>query len=130
MLIIQTDGSFDQKTKRAAAAFIIKDFNSKEVIATKALLITATDNHQAEFVALILALEYLIATKKTLETIAIQSDSKGLIDAIDKNYSKNYSESLQEITKRLQQFNMYYTKLLADKENKAAHNLAVNILHH
>ena len=128
MLIVQTDGAFDQKTNTSAISYIIKDFSSKKVLTSYSGLTNAADNHQAEFLALTKALEYLVNQEMSDNTISIQSDSKGLLDAVNKDYSKHYPTNIAEITRLLSQFSLYYTKLLKDKDNKAAHQLATTAL--
>lgn len=129
MLIIKTDAAFDPVTKNASIAYVIQDFTSKRIIASNAKRINVQDNHQAEFEALIDALKYLIDHDLTESIIEILTDSKGLFLSIEKSYSKSYPAESQLITDLLSQFNLYYTKLISDKENKHAHRLANTALH-
>lgn len=129
MLIIQTDAAFEPRTKLASYAFVVKDFSTKKELVAKAELITALDNHEAEFIALTKALEYLIEANLQDNILDILTDSKGLALSLQKNYSKAYPARIAEIMQLLEQFNLYYTKLISDKENKHAHRLAISALH-
>lgn len=129
MLQVYTDAAFEPTTTKASIAYVVKDFSSKEVILQQALLVTAADNHQAEFYALLHVVQALRQAGLQQETIQFNSDSKALILAVDKNYSKKYPELLAAITAELKHFPFYYTKLIADNRNIVAHQLAIKKLH-
>ncbi|MGC6767869.1 ribonuclease HI family protein [Enterococcus sp. LJL51] len=83
-------------------------------------------NHEAEFKILILALEWLINHQFTTTSIFLHSDSKTVVQTIDKNYTGN--PVFQPYLKRFQQLESHFTLLLIqwipENKNKGADNLA------
>ncbi len=83
-----------------------------------------TNNHQAEFIALVRGLE---EAKKTGSTfISVRSDSKIVVSSIEKNYVKNeeFKPYLQHAQTLIEEFELFFIKWIPDKENKAADALA------
>lgn len=83
-----------------------------------------TNNHQAEFIALVRGLE---EAKKTGSTfISVRSDSKIVVSSIEKNYVKNeeFKPYLQHAQQLIEEFELFFIKWIPDKENKAADALA------
>lgn len=83
-----------------------------------------TNNHQAEFIALVRGLE---EAKKTGSTfISVRSDSKIVVSSIEKSYVKNeeFKPYLQHAQTLIEEFDLFFIKWIPDKENKAADALA------
>ena len=83
-----------------------------------------TNNHQAEFTALIRGLEE--AKKIGVSFVSMRSDSKIVVSSIEKNYVKNeeFKPFLERAQALIEQFDLFFIKWIPDKENKAADALA------
>ena len=83
-----------------------------------------TNNHQAEFTALVRGLEE--AKKIGASFVSMRSDSKIVVSSIEKNYVKNeeFKPFLQRAQLLIDQFDLFFIKWIPDKENKAADALA------
>ena len=83
-----------------------------------------TNNHIAEFTALIRGLEEALKIGATF--VSMRSDSKIVVSSIEKEYVKNeeFKPFLLEAMALIKQFELYFIKWIPDKENKAADALA------
>lgn len=83
-------------------------------------------NHEAEFIALVTGLSYLVEHKMNKESLHIFSDSKIVISALEKNYVKNevFKPHLHQLRSLLNQFEVYLVEWIPDTKNKGADNLA------
>lgn len=83
-----------------------------------------TNNHVAEFIALIRALEE--AKKLGTNLVSIRSDSKIVVASIDKQYvkSEEYKPYLEQALKLAEEFSLFFIKWIPDSQNKAADALA------
>ncbi|SFH59930.1 ribonuclease HI family protein [Pisciglobus halotolerans] len=83
-------------------------------------------NHEAEFIAVIKGLEYIIAENLIDSLLYIYSDSKIVVSAIQKNYVKNksFQPLLQEIRQLLVYFPFYLVEWIPEAQNKGADHLA------
>ncbi|MBM7607532.1 ribonuclease HI [Lysinibacillus composti] len=83
-----------------------------------------TNNHIAEFTALIRALEE--AKKLSTNLISIRSDSKIVVTSVDKQYvkSEEYKPYLEQALKLAEEFSLFFIKWIPDSQNKAADALA------
>ncbi|MCM3721799.1 reverse transcriptase-like protein [Solibacillus isronensis] len=83
-----------------------------------------TNNHQAEFTALLRGLEE--ALKIGSSFVSMRSDSKIVVSSIDKAYVKNeeFKPYLEQALALIEQFDLFFIKWIPDKENKAADVLA------
>ncbi|WP_280771872.1 reverse transcriptase-like protein [Salipaludibacillus daqingensis] len=82
-------------------------------------------NHEAEFHACIKGL--LVCKEHQFSTVSIRSDSKVLVQAVEKEYVKNptFKPLLQEILSIIQEdFDYVFIKWIPSKSNKEADNLA------
>lgn len=88
------------------------------------------DNHHAEFIAMITALEYIIATYDKDELIFIYSDSKVVVTAIERNSAKNewQQQYVARMNALLERLSNYYVQWYSDKDNKMADTLAKRAL--
>ncbi len=83
-----------------------------------------TNNHIAEFTALIRGLEEAMKLNATL--ISLRSDSKIVVASIEKCYVKNeqFKPLLERALTLIQQFELFFIKWIPEKENRAADALA------
>lgn len=88
-----------------------------------------TNNHIAEFQALIRALEE--AKKLNGTIVSIRSDSKVVVQSIEKEYVKNeeYKQLLAKALQLSEQFDLFFIKWIPDQQNKAADALAREAIH-
>ena len=78
-----------------------------------------TNNHQAEFIALVRGLEE--AHKTGTSIVSMRSDSKIVVSSIDKAYVKNeeFKPYLEKALELIEKFELFFIKWIPDKENKA-----------
>lgn len=83
-------------------------------------------NHEAEFIALVKGLTYLVDHNMTTDMLQIFSDSKIVVSALEKNYVKNevFKPHLQQLKLLLKYFELYLIEWIPDSQNKGADNLA------
>lgn len=83
-----------------------------------------TNNHVAEFSALIRGLEE--AKKLGTDIVSVRSDSKIVVGSIEKQFVKNeeYKPFLEKALQLTNQFQLFFIKWIPDHENKAADALA------
>ncbi|KGR74199.1 reverse transcriptase-like protein [Ureibacillus sinduriensis] len=83
-----------------------------------------TNNHVAEFIALIRALEEVKKIGSSL--ISMRSDSKIVVASIEKQYVKNeeYKPYLEQALQIIETMELFFIKWIPDSQNKAADALA------
>jgi ribonuclease HI len=81
-------------------------------------------NHEAEYEALIIALDLCI--EKGLTSASFRTDSKLIDDAIEKRYVKNtrFQPYLEKAIERIEQFDLFFMKWVPSNQNKNADALA------
>lgn len=127
-VIINTDGACWGNPGPGAIGAILKDTKGK-VIASISKAIGQTTNNQAEYQAMIAALE--TALELGAGNIEVLSDSELMVRQINGEYRvKNVSiKPLYQRIKDLQrQFKSFTIKHIPDEENSEAHNLASKAL--
>ncbi|MFH1032514.1 MAG: ribonuclease HI family protein [Chloroflexota bacterium] len=127
-VIINTDGACWGNPGPGAVGAILKDARGK-VVASVSRAIGQTTNNQAEYRAVIAALETALGLGASI--IELRSDSELLVRQIDGEYRvKNVSlKPLHQRVKDLQkQFSSFTIKHVPDEENSEAHNLASKAL--
>lgn len=88
-------------------------------------------NHEAEFLALETGLEEALQRQLHKQNTFLFSDSKVVVETIDKNYSHNplFKPYLKRIQELIQKFDLLIIQWLPEKQNKGADNLARQGLH-
>lgn len=81
-----------------------------------------TDNHTAEFHALIKGLQVAIRLQSSL--VSVRSDSKIVVSSIEKRYAKHYAPLVEEALALIDQIELFFIKWIPDEQNKAADALA------
>lgn len=86
--------------------------------------INVTDNHHAEFQALVRGLKEAVALKPSI--VSVRSDSKIVVASIEKRYVKKdtYKIWLDEALALIDQLPLFFIKWIPDDQNKAADALA------
>lgn len=82
-------------------------------------------NHEAEFYAVRHALE-ICQDQFAGEILSFRSDSKIVVDSIQKNYTKNkaFAPLLEEISTRIESFPYVFFKWIPERQNNHADKLA------
>lgn len=129
MVQIFTDGAAQGNPGNAAIGIVLKD-NEKNTTMHFSHFIGTYDTQQAEFIAVIYALK--LAKQYHMTSIILHTDSKTVVDSIDKAYIKQplYQPLLNEILNLLTEFDLFFIKWIARHENKNADHLAKQALHH
>lgn len=83
-----------------------------------------TNNHVAEFIALIRGLEE--AKKLGTSFVSVRSDSKIVVNSVEKRYVKNevFKPYLETALKLVEEFELFFIKWIPEQQNKAADRLA------
>ncbi|MDT8859901.1 reverse transcriptase-like protein [Alkalihalobacillus sp. MEB130] len=81
-------------------------------------------NHEAEYEALIIALDLCI--ERGVNMVSFRTDSKLIDDAIEKRYVKNkrFQPYLEKAIARIEQFDLFFIKWVPSNQNKQADSLA------
>ncbi|WP_225047218.1 ribonuclease HI family protein [Lacticaseibacillus kribbianus] len=79
-------------------------------------------NHDAEFQAVIIGLTRLIGQRRT-KAVTLYSDSKIVIDALDKRYAKHYGDDVAQLEALVPKFGLLLWQWVPDRQNHA-HALA------
>ncbi|MGM9923645.1 MAG: reverse transcriptase-like protein [Bacillus sp. (in: firmicutes)] len=82
------------------------------------------DNHEAEYWALIKALE--ICCRKQAQTVSFRTDSQAIWSAMEKEFAKNkkYSPLLEQAVALSKNIPLFFIKWIPSSENKSADELA------
>jgi len=91
--------------------------------------IAPTDNHSAEFQALLRGMEE--AAKLTTGIVSIRSDSQIVVMAVEKEYVKRdaHKSILAQILAISKTFDFFFIKWIPDADNRAADALAREAIH-
>ena len=91
--------------------------------------IEPTDNHTAEFQALLRGLEE--TAKLTTGMVSARSDSQIVVMAVEKEFVKNekHKQTLTSILAIAKTFDFFFIKWIPDVENRAADALAREVIH-
>jgi ribonuclease HI len=87
------------------------------------------DNHEAEYCALIKALE--ICIEKGYTVVSFRTDSQAVDRAIEKEFAKNktYSHLLENALNLSRKLDLFFMKWIPSSENKVADELARIAIH-
>lgn len=129
MIKIYTDAAFHPQTHQAGLAILINQDGQQT--GYKIHVTSVEDNHQAEFMALAEALKLLEAEDLLSETLFFYSDSKIVVQSVEKTYVKEsfYQPLLADILVRYQQISLAFIQWIPEKENRGADALAKQALH-
>ncbi|MBS9338305.1 ribonuclease HI family protein [Fructobacillus sp. M2-14] len=126
MIQIQTDAAFRKRDEKASAGIIFIKDKVQHPYAT--ILDKCTDNHEAEFMALLFGLKTVQAELSKTEMLEIQSDSKLLVSSMQKRYAKHYQEYVDEILAMLPNPELTFFVWVKDSNNRGPHDLALRAL--
>lgn len=121
MLELYTDGASAGNPGKSGIGIYIRGEGHHIRISEK---IDPTDNHQAEFQAMLRGLQEVATLTNGM--VSARSDSQIVVQAIEKKYVKNevYGKYLRDILQIIDQFDYFFIKWIPEKENRAADALA------
>ena len=87
------------------------------------------ENHEAEYHALIKALE--ICVKNKYKIVSFRTDSQAIHSAMEKQFAKNkrYAPLLAQALDLVNQLDLFFIKWIPSSENKSADQLARRAIH-
>jgi ribonuclease HI len=87
------------------------------------------ENHEAEYHALIKALE--ICVENRYRTVSFRTDSQAIHLAMEKEFAKNkkYAQLLAQALELMKQLDLFFIKWIPSSENKSADQLARRAIH-
>ncbi|XJS11496.1 ribonuclease HI family protein [Aerococcaceae bacterium WGS1372] len=124
MIKIYSDAAFKQKTREVGIG--IQIISEEQRILNKTYIPWVFDNHVAEFLALISALNYVTTNFELDQAVLFYSDSRILIESLEKAYSKHdeYSKPLAYLLNQLDTIPLFFPKWIPEAQNKGADHLA------
>ncbi|MGO4937017.1 ribonuclease HI family protein [Fundicoccus sp. Sow4_H7] len=125
MIKIYCDGAYQLSTKKAGIGIHFY-FDDEHVIYRKSFD-NLHDNHEAEFLAVIHALEELNQRQvDKQQLIVIHTDSKIVASSLEKQFVKKqlYHNLLMQIIQLMQAYPLAFVKWIPEKENLGADALA------
>ncbi|KMY54563.1 ribonuclease H [Bacillus sp. FJAT-27231] len=116
MFEVYTDGASTGSPGWAGAGVFIKDGARVD---RYSFPLGVRDTHEAEFLAVIKALELL--KERQAATVSLRSDSQTVVQAIEKKYihKEIYKPLLHEILSLSKEFPLFFVKWIPSKENRA-----------
>ena len=127
MLQIYTDAATQNQTGPSGVGILI--IHQKQQIQLSIPLIKHYTNHQAEFIAQIIAFKYIYQKFKNYdELLLFHTDSKIVAQTIGKNHATaNFADLYQDLQGYYAQANAF-CKWIPESQNKGADNLAKQAL--
>lgn len=121
MIELYVDGASAGNPGKSGIGIFLKGEGHHLLLAEK---IDPTDNHSAEFQALIRGLEE--AAKRTTGIVSARSDSQIVVNSVDNQFVKNplYKKYLADILKLADGFEYFFIKWIPTDQNRAADALA------
>lgn len=86
-------------------------------------------NHEAEFLAAITGLQAMADRGLAGQNVQLISDSKLVIDALNKGYVKHYADLYERLVDAAAPFPLVIPTWQNDRQNRRAHDLAQMALH-
>lgn len=122
MIEIQVDGASKGNPGISGAGIVIRNDGRIYEYSFPLGIVT---NHEAEFIAVIKGLE-ICRREFPHKVLAFQTDSKIVVDSIEKNYVKNslFKPLLAKINELREPFSLFFIKWIPSEQNKHADRLA------
>ncbi|GGI12373.1 MULTISPECIES: reverse transcriptase-like protein [Gottfriedia] len=121
MIEVYIDGASKGNPGPSGAGVFIKGIKEPVFLS---IPLESMSNHEAEFHALLIALEYCV--KNDLTMVSFRTDSKIVEQSIDKEYSKNeiFIPLLEKSLLLINQLDLFFIKWIPSNLNKVADELA------
>lgn len=127
MIKIYTDASTKGNPGPTGIGIVIVTDN--EHIQLSIPLLNDYTNHQAEFIAQIIALEYVEQHYDCDQMLFLYTDSRITVQSIEKRYAKEFQFYVDDITPYFEQHPLWFIKWIPEKKNQGADHLARQALH-
>lgn len=121
MIEVYIDGASAGNPGPSGAGVFIKGHGSADKYSFP---LGSMSNHEAEYYALIKALE--ICIHNNYLTVSFRTDSELVIRAVEKEFAKNkkFAPLLEQALKLISQLELFFIKWIPSNENKTADELA------
>ncbi|PGS48945.1 reverse transcriptase-like protein [Bacillus sp. AFS041924] len=121
MIEVYIDGASKGNPGPSGAGIFIKGIKEPVFLS---IPLDSMSNHEAEFHALLIALDYCV--KNNLSIVSFRTDSKIVEESIDKKYSKNdlFIPLLEKSLYLINQLDLFFIKWIPSSSNKVADELA------
>lgn len=121
MIEVYIDGASAGNPGPSGAGIFI---NNNGVVERHSIPLGVMENHEAEYWALIKALE-LCSNEKT-QTVSFRTDSQAIWSAMEKEFAKNkkYAILLEKALLISKELSLFFIKWIPSSQNKAADELA------
>ena len=120
MIEVYIDGASAGNPGPSGAGIFI---NNNGVVERHSIPLGCMENHEAEYHALIKALEICVASN--YQVVSFRTDSQAINQAIEKKFAKKkYGPLLYEALKLTDQLELFFVKWIPSIENKSADELA------
>lgn len=121
MLEVYIDGASAGNPGHSGAGIFMKEEGAVE---RYAIPLGMMENHEAEYWALIKALE--ICIQKQVQTVSFRTDSQAIWSAMEKEFAKNkkYAPLLEQALQLSKQIPLFFIKWIPSGQNKGADELA------
>lgn len=128
MIRLNTDAAVNSVSQKVGIGFVVSSDTKHHQIAIST--VGKYDNHTAEFLAIQLALEWLIEHQLVDQMVFIQTDSQVACDVLQKSFTKNknYLPYVHRISKLIASFPIVDILWIPEKKNLGADNLAKQAL--
>lgn len=126
MIELYTDGASAGNPGKSGIGIYIKGEGHHIKISEA---IPSTNNHTAEFIALLRGLEEI--KKLTTGIVSARTDSQAVVSAVEKNFVRNkeHKKTLAAITEITKAFDYFFIKWIPREENRTADLLARQGIH-
>ncbi len=126
MIEVYIDGASAGNPGLSGAGIFIKN---NGIVERYSIPLGMMDNHEAEYWALIKALE--ICLEKDYQIVSFRTDSQAVNRAIEKEFVKNktYAPLLEKVLMLSNQCELFFLKWIPSSENKVADELARAAIH-
>jgi ribonuclease HI len=123
LIEVYIDGASAGNPGPSGAGIFIKGHGSAEKYS---IPLGIMSNHEAEYHALIKALEICIEKGYTTSVVSFRTDSELVNKAVEKEFAKNklYSPLLEEALRLSSKFDLFFMKWIPSIENKVADELS------
>ena len=121
MLEVYIDGASAGNPGHSGAGIFMKEDG---VVERYSIPLGIMENHEAEYWALIKALE--ICNQKQVQTVSFRTDSQAIWSAMEKEFAKNkkYAPLLEQALQLSKQIPLFFIKWIPSGQNKGADELA------
>lgn len=121
MIEVYIDGASAGNPGLSGAGIFI---NNNGLVERYSIPLGRMDNHEAEYQALIKALEICVA--KNFQIVSFRTDSQAIHSAMEKEFAKNkkYAPLLAQALELRKQLDLFFIKWIPSSENKSADQLA------